>query len=356
MKFTTDSKTLKQTLSQVLRASNPNSPLPVLACVHLRTEREGIVLTCTDDNIQLSGTLAAKVEKHGDTCVNAKKLLALLNSDGPLTFKGEGQATVKIGKSTYRLPTILSQEFPFLPEVESQGGPIQWGALRDGLKRTLPAAARDYSKLAAIDFLIGPSQLRLTATNRHILVRCESPLDTTAQQMGGLLPVEAAEEMARLPEGVATFSANETLCWLRVGTYEFTSRLLPGPFPHCDAILGAPLKGGFNTPREPLIAALKRLQSVSGDDLHRVGLTFGGEELMVVADAQDLGSGEEALTCRGDLPNAATCLHSDQLLSLLAVWEGEEVGFAFEGENRPVHLFPMEGGGCHGVLMPLVRE
>ncbi len=363
MKVTTDSTALRSSLERVIRASAPNSPVPALSQVRIKTTKDTITLTCTNELMEIQGDIPAQVEKHGAVCVNAKKLLGLLPAEGEVTFKAETQATVKAGRSTYKLPLMPIEEFPSFPWGYGGEMRVDWGAFSAALSRCLPAVGKESlgkPALTGIEVLRTPQAIRFTAIDTHILVRSFAPNNEVCEdefERLSILLKAAVVELLKLPcSEVAMFSADDSTAQFDLGDFRLATRLIAGRFPNCEAVLDREVKGGFVVGREELIAAVKRLAAVSVDDCQRVRLGFAGERLTLSANAKDLGEGSEEIPCRGDLNEAATILHGEQLLALLGVWSGDEMALGFEAANKPIHLYPMDGAGYHGVIMPLSAE
>lgn len=111
MKFTIDSKSLKDALTLAQKAITSRSTLPVLSCVLIEASKGCITITSDDLEVRLTQTLEAKVELAGDACIPAKQLIAAIHDEQTEVGLVGGKIHIQSGAHT-KLGFQEAKEFP----------------------------------------------------------------------------------------------------------------------------------------------------------------------------------------------------------------------------------------------------
>ena len=77
MKCTVEKELLLTHLQRVCNVVSRKTALPILSMIHVKAEKDSLILRTTNLEIELESTLKANVEESGTTTIPAKSLLPL---------------------------------------------------------------------------------------------------------------------------------------------------------------------------------------------------------------------------------------------------------------------------------------
>jgi DNA polymerase III subunit beta len=353
-------------LAQVARAARVNSPIPILESVLLRCDEKSFSLIATDDEHQITHRITdewATVAAPGQVALPAKRLLeiaaGLNDQDIHLQVK-EFQATLKADRSRYRLSGINPIHFPEFPVVEGEPVLIERDLLRDMMGKCLHAVGKDPNRPGVCGgrLILSDREMVLAATDNRRLILYRAIFDAGASDTETLavtLPPATMRALLQLPptDIVAMTCDGQTIRFDWEGG-SIASRVIIGSFPDYRKLLALSPDLWLTLERESLTRALKRLQSISREDMNRVRWRVSAGSLRLQAQGMDIGDGDELLTGI-EAGEATTVLHNEQILELLGVLEGLEVcvGLSRISPVRAVWCHSVSQPHCLGILMPL---
>ncbi len=122
MKFTINRDALLKSLTHVQSVVERRNTIPILSNVLLNADDEGVQLTATDMDIAVVEKVAADVSQKGATTVSAHTIFDIVRKleDGAQVELGggaeEGQIALRSGRSTLKLATLASEDFPAMTD------------------------------------------------------------------------------------------------------------------------------------------------------------------------------------------------------------------------------------------------
>lgn len=139
MKFSCEKSLLQSAISTTSRATAPKSSIPALEGILLEADTE---LRFTGYNLEtgIRTTVPAEVREGGSLVLSARKFADVVGQlpDDMVNFTSDGLTVhIQCGATEYNIPAIDPEDFPELPEVESQSKLIlPRGKLSDMIGRT----------------------------------------------------------------------------------------------------------------------------------------------------------------------------------------------------------------------------
>ncbi len=293
--FEIQQETLQRALDLVAGVVPSKTTLPILTCVLVEADADGLQFSATNLDISMvTRTADVEVGKAGKTAVPSGKLVSFVRSLSPGAVKVEvkgGKLKIRSGKASFEENCMNAEEYPSLPETASRRGLRGPGfdLLTEMIHQTSYAVSRDETRPALMGILweVRKEGLTMVATDAHRLARSHRTLDWAytgernlivdtgglrhLPRVAGLNPDEDAIEVF-LGENQLSFRAGKTLLHIR---------LLEGPFPDYNAVIPKNNDKQVTVDRDALAQAIRRV-SITADRITsqiRMGLEAGRLEL-----------------------------------------------------------------------------
>lgn len=382
MKLVCSQAELSSSLQLISRAVAARPTHPVLANVLLTADAATgrLSLTGFDLSLGIQTSLPAAVESSGAITLPARlfgEIVSRLSADSPLTLsctEGEEQVELTSLSGTYRMRGMPAEDFPDLPLAQS-GTPIRLNAesLVKGLRATLFASSSDEAKqlLTGVHLRLAEHSLECAATDGHRLAvqrledavapGSEAPLSEGGEPFAVTVPSRSLRELERLLSGrpsdepLSLFSERGQVVVLWADQV-LTSRSLDGTYPNYRQLLPETFSRSLRVDRRAFTASLERVAVLA--DQHNNVVKISSDPLagqvQIRADAQDVGSGSEAVaaTIEGDPIEIA--FNVRYLLDGLKAIGSEQVVLQCNGPTTPAVLVPVgEDGAFTYLVMPV---
>ena len=319
MKLVCSQSELSASLQLVSRAVASRPTHPVLANVLLTADAGTgrLSLTGFDLSLGIQTSLPATVEASGAITLPARlfgEIVSRLSADSPITLatlEGSEQVELTSLSGSYQMRGMPAEDFPDLPLVQS-GQPIRLEAeaLVRGLRATLFASSGDEAKqlLTGVHLSLDGAALECAATDGHRLAvlrlahGADVATDAAEEPFAVTVPARSLRELERLLSGrqseepLALFCDRGQVVFLWADQV-LTSRSLDGTYPNYRQLIPDSFNRTIQVDRRSLIAALERVAVLADqhNNVVKLATEAGTGQLVIQADAQDVGSGSEAL-------------------------------------------------------------
>lgn len=378
MKLTLERASLLAAIARAVRAVERRNTIPILANVLLRAEGDTATIIATDLDIQISVVIdGAKVDAPGETTLPGHTLHDIVRklpegAQVSIEDDGQGQTTLKAGRSRFKLQSLPSSEFPDLAKVEDgfifQLRDAELAAAIDRVAFAISTEETRYY-LNGIYFHRhdpgmghGPVRLRMVATDGHRLSLASLPASEGNIGMPGvIIPRKAVGEIARLAgEGDGAdieieVSAHKMA--IAAGGTRIVTKLIDGTFPDYGRVIpqGGPIKAQMLA--SELAAAVDRVGTVSSEKGRAIKCDFSEATLTVSVANPDAGdaSDEVSATIEGGGPVGITIgFNGRYVLDMLAAMKAKgPVEFTLTDPGSPAVVREVDGPDALCVLMPM---
>ncbi|HUS25197.1 MAG TPA: DNA polymerase III subunit beta [Candidatus Binatia bacterium] len=338
--------------------------LPVLSNLLVDAQKDELVITGTDLEIELVSRAVVKCQTPGKTTVPARKLFDIcrgLPEGADLTLESSGdKVTLRSGKSRFTLAALRPDEFPSLGTVNTPRVlKLQKKELRALIERTQFAMAHQDVRyyLNGMLFHVSPKHLRAVATDGHRLAMSELSRETKFKDdVQIILPRKAVLELLRLLE------PTEDLVELRLGDSQFqadldvirlTSKLIDGRFPDYERVLPEGGDKKLTASRERVRQALSRAAILSNEKFRGVRLQLSDAKLRLSTHNPEHEEAEEELDVTYKGAPLEIGFNVNYLLDALAVMETENFVMDLKGPDASGLLQEAGSGASKYVVMPM---
>ena len=359
MKFTCSQAELSAALALVGRAVSTRPTYPVLANVLLTADAGTgrLSLAGYDLSLGIQTSMPAAVETSGATTLPAKllgEIVAKLPAVSPITLvvgDNSEQAEITSLSGSYRVRCQPAGNFPDLP-LQQTGEPLELNPAEviRGLRATLFASSNDESKqlLTGVHLALGvAAEFAATDGHRLAVLKFQPAADTTTTAI--TVPARSLRELERL---LSCVPADELAMHTGAGHVVFTcgnqvliSRSLDGTYPNYPQLIPSGFNRAITVNRKGLLLALERVAVVADQHNNVVKLSAdpGRGELLITADAQDVGSGSEALAAEITGEPIVIAFNVRYLVDGLKAMAAEEVALQANAPTTPVVITGDEG-------------
>lgn len=327
------------------------SPLPVVAGVRLTAARPSLTITATDLEIALETRLDAEIDEPGEIALPAR-LLAEIAGTLPETrvlISTHGDtATIVSGSTRFELATVPASDFPAPPDPSPTArAHISGPTLCHLLRSTLYATATDETRpaLTGVSVEIDGPLVCMAATDGARLAVCSTVLEQPAPTpFTGLIPRRACAEALRIlgPATPTTVSLswNGAYVFLETSPWRLCARLLAGPFPAYQNVLGqvqhpSPV---VTVDRKALMAALHRVSLASAGGA--VTLSPSAHALPLSASAPGVGSAAETVDAEVTGSPEPVTFNARFVLAALKAMPAPRVRIGLTGPTSPTVVTP----------------
>lgn len=366
VRFRCDQRMLQQAVARVARAGATSPGLPALAGVHLELTGRRLQLTATDREMVIAETVSVIDGDDGTALVPGRLFADIVRAlpSGVVAFEeAGGQATLGGGRSSFRLHSLPTAEFPNLPAVPDTSVTLDASVLAQALRQVIVAASRDSGRPALCGVLLSaePDGLRAVATDTYRLALRDMPgVHALDDGRKVLVPARALAEVARAlgsaEQVVAHFGERDAV--FDLASLRLRTRLLEGEFPNYRPIL--PVPGAAQTrvsvAADDVAAAVGRVNLLARAGAP-VRITVSDGALIVGAAAVEIGEAVEELDARCEGTTGMTVVvNPAYLLDGLGAVGAGDVTIEIADPLKPVLVRPSGPGTTfHYLVMPMRR-
>lgn len=306
MKFSVSQSSLEQALSIVGKGMASNSTLPILSGIYLKVRQGTLTLEATDLTISIRHETPANVEEEGEVVVSGKILANIVKtlSNAAVTFRDEGSLlTITCEKSTFRLNTLESSDFPEFPQYSLERSiELPSDLLTRMVDKVYRVTSRDSSRpvLGGVLLSVVDNTIRLVATDSYRLAICDSNTETSTseEEFVTLVAGTTLHEVLTMPslEERILIGTTQSQVVFSFGTTTYVARRIEGTFPNYKQLLPSSCNTSVTIDVEGFSAALKRVSVIAlANPSVRFDIDADGKVMKLSASSPDQGESTELL-------------------------------------------------------------
>lgn len=371
MKMTIERAALLKSLSHVQSVVERRQTIPILSNVLLETTPDNggaLRLRATDNEIEVSDMIPAKIEQAASLTVSAHKLYDIVKklpegSDVHFECDGDGaQLQVTSGRSRFALSTISAEGFPTM-QVEQAASTFSLpsAALANLIERTQFAASTEETHYNLNGLYIHEKEgdkhlLKVAATDGHRLATAEIEAPEGLSGMPAVIvPRKTIGELTKLlaetDENVQV-SVSQNQIRFSLGDVVLASRLIDGSYPVYERVIPEGNDKFLEVDSAGLITLVDRV-AVIFEKSRGIKLQLKKGVLTVTASNTEDGMAEDEMEAGYDGEPLEVGFNYRYLLDILAQIKGGTVRFSFRDAMSPVVLQDANDTTALYVLMPM---
>ncbi|HBN07210.1 MAG TPA: DNA polymerase III subunit beta [Cyanobacteria bacterium UBA8530] len=361
MEFVCNKENLMGGVQSVQRAVSHHGPMPILSNLLMVASSEGLEITATDLEVGIKAIVPAQVKIEGSITLAAKQLSEIVGKlpNSEIRFEVEGsRAVLFCAKSRFVLPGIGAEDFPALPEIDSEIPPVSLEAnkLLRGIKQTTFAAARDdKSVISGISFKIEGGELEIAATDGYRLAIKRYPVEG-ATDLKAIIPARSMNELARMLNGgdLVSLSLAQNQVLFDFGDRYLTSRLIDGQYPNYRQIVPPSFAYQAQIDRASLLSSVERVSIMASErEAKVIKLRFSQGQIELKANAADLGESDEILEIDYEGEEMTVSFNSVYLTESLRAMEGETLLWSMNTAIAQTKISSSDDQTYSYILMPI---
>ena len=364
MNFNITRSEILPSLQTVCSVIDRRQALPILSNLLIVVEKDKIVLTGTDMEVEMVTTISHQPETPGEITVPARKLLDIckaLPEDSKIGLNfNKDQVLVKSGKSKFTLVTLPATEYP---STEALGNSSQitlpQKEFRALLEDTMFSMAQQDVRyyLNGLLLELDKNSLRAVATDGHRLALKEIKVKTgieEAQQI--IIPRKGVIELIRLLDGEdENINVEVSQNHIRVSKdkVQFTSKLIDGKFPDYQRVIPKEGNHPVKTNRDILKQGLIRASILSNEKYKGIRLVLQNDMLKAFAHNPEQEEAEEEIEINYKGDDIEIGFNVTYLLDALSSVKTEDVILNISDPNSSCLILPDDDTDCKYVVMPM---
>lgn len=362
MKFTCDRQQLQKGLSIVQKATDAKSNILVLRNVLMNISGEKLELTGYDHRLGIRTAVDCQAENSGSITCPCDLLTDILNviDEDRVRFELEDETmNVQAGKFFYKLNCVASEDFPNLPEEETDGAiSMKAAALRKGIRRALIATDETDPRvyMGGVYFEIEDKKLRMVSTDgrRLSLVEAEGEVSgelkivvpaRTLNELSHILPDK--EEEIKITPGKKSIS-------FAFGQVFMVSRLIEADYPNYKRAVPTEYISNARVGRQKFQNALRAasVMAKSKDAMGMVEVETKDDCIKFSAVTVDIGSAALEIEAQKKGKDMKIAYNIRYVMDFLNVVDSDEVVIDFTKETGPA-VFHTDTPDFSYILMPI---
>lgn len=286
-------------IQTVLNVVPPKTTLPILSNLLLETDTESLRIGATDLDLSIITRCPVQITEPGSITVPARKFAEIVRElpDTPVDIEvDERKVVIRCGQGVFRLSGTDKEEFPTLPEVQSERSvTLSSSALQRLIRKTLFAVSTDETRpnLNGALWRIGKGMVLMVATDGHRLAKASMASEVPDVVTEGIIvPPKALSNLARLigesevPPRI-TIGDNQIVFELEQST--LCSRLIEATFPEYERVIPTNNRQSLRVNREALQSAVRRVAVLSNSTTRQVRFSIKPGYVELSASSQDIG-------------------------------------------------------------------
>ena len=363
MKFVCDGMVISDAAFTVSKACAVKTTTPVLECIKIKAENDGLILTAYDGEISIEKKINAEIIEEGEVCVNGKTFadfVGKISSFEVVIQTEDNGMVIKYADSESRMQVLSAEDFPRLGNKSLDGKEyfeIKEKDLKNLITKVVFCCATDDSRPILKGALMEAKngQLECTALDgfRMACGACET--QETSADMKIVCPARTLSEIARMlgDEDNIKIYADKNSLSVAVKDTVIISRLYAGEFVKKENIYPIDFTTYVTVNRAELIESAERASVLIRGDKNNL-ITFDIKNGKIVLNANsEMGKVEETVLADLEGKELKIAMNGKYLLDAIKALEEEKVLLSFNTSVSPFTLENATEKQCKYLILPV---
>jgi DNA polymerase III subunit beta len=351
-------KTLSEGLGLLERIIPSRSSNPLLTALKVEAGAQGLLLSGTNLEIDLSCVVPAEIKDPASFVVPAHLLAQIVRNLGGELVELEligNELAVRAGGSEFKLQTGDLGAYPELSFPAHADATLSAAELARSLSSVRYAASNEAFQAVFRGIKVEQSgtRARVVASDGFRLALREFAAPGEARNL--IIPARSADELVRvLRDGEVRLSYGEGMLGIQTDRVRMNVKLLDGDFPDYERVIPRDIKLKVSLSAAALKEAVSRVAVLADKNANnRVEFQIGEGTLRLAAEG-DYGRGQDSLEVQqeGSEPAMSLGFNAKYVLDALGPIEGD-VEMQFSGPTSPAMFRASGDGGYLAVVVPL---
>lgn len=370
MKIRCAKEKLVEGLNQVGRTVSTRTPLPILECILVAADENGIRLTANDLEMSIeTAPMEADVDESGSVALEARlfsEIIKKMPDDFINIEVNENNETIcKSGKAKFTIMGMPGEEFPVMPAMEREAGyTVSAKDMRDMIRQTIfSVASVDDGKPILTGELIHHREnaLNMVAVDgfRISYRKLDLPENalTPAAPISVVVPAKALNELSRIlptePEDTLDFYFTDKRIVFDLPNFTFVSRLLEGEFIRYDQIFNEDFTTNVTVNRQALLSGLERAVLVARDNKKSPIKLEIMESSIIITSNTEMGTAYDEIKAEVEGNTLEIAFNPKYLIEALKVIDEENIMARFTTGLSPCIIRGVDNDKAKYLILPL---
>lgn len=340
---------LQEALTLVASVVPSRTPKPILQCVRITADKEGVNICGTDLEVGISFNVTqVEIEQEGDAVVPADKLTAIIRESVDEVVElevNEAAMQIRGADSHYTIYGHEPRQYPSVPSFEGKADiEVDLGNLQEGVELSVFAVARESTRYALNGILweVQGKKLLLIATDGRRLAKCVVALASAVKaKLAEQRIIVPAKTMALLDriggevtEKVAVRLVDNQIV-LAAGPVVVSSKLVEGNFPKYEDIIPTDYDKKVTLRTDSALSAVRRAALLASEESKGIKLSLSKDSLVFSSRAPETGDAQIDMTVNYGGANIDIGFNPQFLIDALRVIRSEEFDLHLGEADRP---------------------
>jgi len=369
MKIRCAKERLVDGLSLVGRTVSARTTMPILECILLTADENGLRLTANDLEMSIeTAPLEAEVTETGNVALEAKLFSEIIRKmpgdEIEIETKENNETTCKSGRARFTIRGMPGDEFPVADEMErSSGYEIPAKELREMIRQTIFSVAVEDSKPVLTGELLQhrDNALNIVAVDgfRISYRRLDLPESSVdiSDAMSVVIPAKALHELSRvLPTDAAdsvSFYYTDKRIVFDLPQFTFVSRLLEGEFIRYDQIFNEDFTTNVTMTRQDFLSGLERATLVARESKKSPVKLEIAENSVIITSNTEMGTAFDEVQAEVDGSTLEIAFNPRYLIDALRAIEEKQIIIRFTTGLSPCIIRGLESDAAKYLILPL---
>ena len=368
MKIKIKQKTLIDQLNNVIKGISNKNIIPILNCIKLSLDKDGLYLMSTDNEIAIKTFIDKKdieeIKEQGDIIVSGKLFYEIIrkleNDIINIEELVDSKLIIYTDNSSFTLNCNNVSEFPDL-ELNEVKNPILINKLvfKNLVNQTIFATSQQESRpvLTGINFNFNNGNLECTATDSYRLAKKIISVNNN-DNYNFIIPTRNLNELIRMFnnedndvelhifDNKVIFKFDNIIMLSRVinGSYPDTSKLIPTEF---SLIMKVNLRQLYN--------AIDRASLLTNEsDKNTIKLETSKNNIVISSNIPEIGYVEEKLEVeKNNKEELKIAFSSKYMIDALKSFDCEYVNLMFNGDIKPIIIKNIDSEDLIQLILPI---
>ena len=363
MKFICDGLILSDAALTVSKACAVRTITPILECIKIKAENDGVIMTAYDGEISIEKKIKAEILEEGELCVNGKIFADFINKVSAFEIvisSDEKGITIQYADSETYMQSLSASDYPRVGDRNAQDKPFfetKESELKNLIGKIVFCAATDESRPILKGCLLEAKDGKLfgTALDGFRMATSYCELTASSGDMKIVCPARTLTEISRMLDGDETLKifADKNLLSVEVKDTVITSRLYAGEFVKKENIFPVDFTTKVSVLKSELIDSVERASVlIRGDKNNLIILDIKFGKIVINANS-DMGKIEESVNADLEGKDLKIAMNGKYLLDAIKALEEEKISLSF---NTSISPFTLENEGdkkCQYLILPV---
>lgn len=363
MKFVCDGTILSDAAFTVSKACAVKTTTPVMECIKIKAENDGLTLTAYDGEISIEKKIGAEIIEEGEVCVNGKTFadfVGKIASFEVVIDTTDGGMVIKYADSESSMQVLSAEEFPRFSNDAAEGKEYfetKEKDLKNLIAKVVFCCATDDSRPILKGALLEAKNGRLECTAldgfRMACGYCET--QETSADMKIVCPARTLLEISRMlgeEENIRIY-ADKRFLSVAVQDTVITSRLYAGEFVKKENIYPVEFTTYVKVNRNDLIDSVERASVlIRGDKNNLINFDIKNGKIVLSANSE-IGKVEEIVAAELEGRELRISMNAKYLLEAIKALDEETALMSFNSPVSPFTLENAEEKKCNYLVLPV---